>query len=165
MICANNQVHYGLMVIYSYLHITLPHYHHYAHLSEGNKLLRCFSDIFCLECVSMIRSVLSIIFHAIYGAVDLKQVALNNSRKIIIQMQSTLHVVIVLTKIILVEWKLLQFGAKNYGWQCRHAWVGPVAPHMHGGVANHCFWHQHVVHSNSINHRTQNCMGTPCNWK
>ena len=81
MICANNQVHYGLMVICSYLHITLPHYHHYAHLSEGNKLLRCFSDIFCLECVSKIRSVLSIIFHAIYGAVDLKQVALNNSRK------------------------------------------------------------------------------------
>ena len=69
MMCANNRVHYGLIVIYGYLHITLPEYHHYADLSESIELQKCFSDIFCLECVSKIRSVLSIIFHAIYGAV------------------------------------------------------------------------------------------------
>ena len=45
------------------------HYHHYADLSEGTELLKCLPDIFCLECVSKIRSVLSMIFHAIYGTV------------------------------------------------------------------------------------------------
>ena len=58
MMCANNQVHHGLMVVYSYLHTTPPHYHHYADLSEGIELLKCLSDIFCLECASKIRSVL-----------------------------------------------------------------------------------------------------------
>ena len=45
------------------------HYHHYADLSEGIELLKCLSDIFCLERVTKIRSVLSVIFHAISGAV------------------------------------------------------------------------------------------------
>ena len=45
------------------------HYHHYADLSEVIELLKCLSDIFCLERVTKIRSVLSIIFHAINGAV------------------------------------------------------------------------------------------------
>ena len=40
MTCANNRVHYRL-VVYGYLHITLPHYHHYADLSEGIELLKC----------------------------------------------------------------------------------------------------------------------------
>ena len=66
MMCANNRVHYGLMVVYGYLHITLPHHHHHSDLSEGIELLKCLSDIFCLECVSKIRSVPSIIFYAIY---------------------------------------------------------------------------------------------------
>ena len=48
-------VHYGLMVVYGYLHIILPHYHHYADLNEGMELLKCLSDIFCLECLSKIR--------------------------------------------------------------------------------------------------------------
>ena len=61
--------HYGLLVVYDYLHITLPHYHHYAELSEGIELLKCLSDIFWLECVSNIRWVLSIILHAIYVVV------------------------------------------------------------------------------------------------
>ena len=56
----NNPVHYGLMVVYSSLTITLPHYHHYADLSKG---------IEGIECVSKIRSVLSTNFHAIYRAV------------------------------------------------------------------------------------------------
>ena len=43
--------------------------YHYADLSEGIELLKCLSDMFCLECVSQINSVLSSIFHAIYGAV------------------------------------------------------------------------------------------------
>ena len=57
------------MVVYEYLHMTLPYYHHYAELSEGIELLKCLSDIFCHKCVSKIMSVLSIIFRAIYGAV------------------------------------------------------------------------------------------------
>ena len=57
------------MVVYGHLHNTLPHYHHYADLSEGIELLKHLSDIFFRECVSKIRSVFSIIFHAIYGAV------------------------------------------------------------------------------------------------
>ena len=66
---SNNAVHYGPMVVYGYLHITLRHYQHYADLSKSIELLKCLSDIFCLKCVSKIRSVLPIIFHAIYGAV------------------------------------------------------------------------------------------------
>ena len=66
MMYANNRVHYGLMVVYRYPHIILPHYHYHADLSEGIELLKGLSDIFCLECVYKIRSVLSNIFHAIY---------------------------------------------------------------------------------------------------
>ena len=36
MMCANNRVHYGLLVCY--LHITLHHYHHYVDISEGIEL-------------------------------------------------------------------------------------------------------------------------------
>ena len=46
------------------------HYHN-ADLSESIELLKCLSGTFCLECVSKIKSVLSIIYHAIYGAVRL----------------------------------------------------------------------------------------------
>ena len=68
MMSPNNRVHYDPMVVYFYLHMTLPHYH-YADLFEGIQLLQtCLSDIFCLECVSIIRSVLSFIFHAINGS-------------------------------------------------------------------------------------------------
>ena len=55
--------------IYGYLHITLPHYCHYADLSKGIELLKCLSDTVCLECVSEMGSVLSIICHTLYGAV------------------------------------------------------------------------------------------------
>ena len=60
MMCANNRVHYGLVIVYGYFPITLPHYHHYADLSEG---------VEGIKCVSKIRSVLSINVHAIYRAV------------------------------------------------------------------------------------------------
>ena len=50
------------------LHILLPHYHHYADVSEGVEFLKCFSRTF-VECVFKIKSVLSIIFHATHGSV------------------------------------------------------------------------------------------------
>ena len=59
----------GPMIILICLHITLPHFHHYADLSEVIELLKCFSDTCCLKCVSKIKWILSFIFHAIYGAV------------------------------------------------------------------------------------------------
>ena len=49
MMCANNRVHYDPMAVFVCLHITLPHYHHYANLSEGIELLKCLSGTFCLE--------------------------------------------------------------------------------------------------------------------
>ena len=54
LMCAYNQVHYGLMVVLVHLHITLPRYHHYADVSE---IIKHLSGTF------------SIIFHAIYGVV------------------------------------------------------------------------------------------------
>ena len=48
MMCRNNRVHCGLMVVYGHLHITLLHYHHYAELPDGIELLKCSSDMFCL---------------------------------------------------------------------------------------------------------------------
>ena len=71
MMCTNNRVHYGLMVVYGYLKITLHHYHHYADLYGGIELLKCLSGIFYLECVSKIGSVRSIVFYTIYGTVCL----------------------------------------------------------------------------------------------
>ena len=60
------------MVVIVCLHITQPHYHHYADLSESIELLTCFSDTFCLQCLCMIKSILSIIFLAICGAVRIQ---------------------------------------------------------------------------------------------
>ena len=51
MMCANNRVHHGLMVVIVCLHITLPHYHHYTDVSEGIELLKCLSGTFCRVCV------------------------------------------------------------------------------------------------------------------
>ena len=61
-------LHYGLMVAFLYLHFTLPRYHHYEGVSEGTELLKT-CKVHSGECVSQIKSVLSIIFHAIYGTV------------------------------------------------------------------------------------------------
>ena len=54
------------------LHITPPYHHHYADRSESIELLKSLSGTSCLECVSKIQSILSIIFHAIYGAVRIQ---------------------------------------------------------------------------------------------
>ena len=75
-LCANNRVRYGLMIVYGYLRITLPHYQYYADLCEDIELLKCLSDLFYLECVPKIRSVLSIIFHAIYETLCIESVEL-----------------------------------------------------------------------------------------
>ena len=61
----------GVIIICSHV-IILPLYHHYADRSEGIELLKCLSGTFCLECVSKIKSILSIIFHAIYVAVRIQ---------------------------------------------------------------------------------------------
>ena len=45
----------------------------YADLSVGIELLKCSSDIFCLESESKIKSILSIVFHALYGAVRIQR--------------------------------------------------------------------------------------------
>ena len=50
---------------------SLPHYHHYADLFES-ELLKWMAGTFCLECVSKIEPILSIIFHAIYEAVRIQ---------------------------------------------------------------------------------------------
>ena len=42
MMCTNNQIHYGLMVVFICLHFTLPHYNHYADVSEGIEHIRWF---------------------------------------------------------------------------------------------------------------------------
>ena len=70
--CVNNKVHYDQMVLFDSLHITLPHYHHYADLSESIAFLKCVSGTFCLECVPKIKSIISIISHALYGAVRIQ---------------------------------------------------------------------------------------------
>ena len=71
MVCANNLVHYDPTVASVFKHIKL-HYHHYADLSEGIELLKCLPGTFCLECVSRIKSDVSAVFHAIYGAVRIQ---------------------------------------------------------------------------------------------
>ena len=68
MMCANDPIHYNLMVVFIRLHIALPHYD----LSEGIELLKCLSGTFCLKCVSKINWNLSIIFHEICGAVYIR---------------------------------------------------------------------------------------------
>ena len=57
------------MVVFFCLHIKLHHSHNYEDLSQGIELLKYLSGTFCLECVYKIKSILSTIFHAIYGAV------------------------------------------------------------------------------------------------
>ena len=42
----NNGIHYGLLVVFICVHITLPPYHHYADVSESTELLKCLSCTF-----------------------------------------------------------------------------------------------------------------------
>ena len=65
MMCANNWVHYDLMVVFLCLHITLPDY---SDVSVGIELSKMLVT-YILLCVSKIKSVPIIILHAMYGAV------------------------------------------------------------------------------------------------
>ena len=65
IICTNNPVHHGPMVVFVCLHITQPHYHHYVDVSESIELLDA-CQVHSVGCVS--TSILSIIFHAVFGA-------------------------------------------------------------------------------------------------
>ena len=56
-----------LMVILVCLRITLHLYHSYAGVSEGIGLLKC--QVHSVKCVSKIKSILSVIFHAMCSAV------------------------------------------------------------------------------------------------
>ena len=49
MMCANNRVHYGMMVVFVCLHFILPHHHHYAYVSETIELIKCFCPTVCLR--------------------------------------------------------------------------------------------------------------------
>ena len=69
---ANYKVHYDPIIVLVCLHITPPNHHLYADLSESIELLKRLSGTLCIECVSKIKSVLFIIFHAIYGAVRIQ---------------------------------------------------------------------------------------------
>ena len=61
-----------LLVVFVCLHTTLPNYHHYIDLPESIKLLKWLPGTFYFECVSQIKPILSIIFHAILGAVRIQ---------------------------------------------------------------------------------------------
>ena len=63
------RVHYGPMVVFVCLHITPPHYHHYAGVYDGIELLKCLPSTFSPVCVYDYKSILLIIFHAIDEAV------------------------------------------------------------------------------------------------
>ena len=57
VICANNRVCYGPIIVSVSLHIALPHYLHYADVSESIEVLKCL--VHSVECVSKIKSILS----------------------------------------------------------------------------------------------------------
>ena len=65
--CANHRIHYNLNDIFVFLHITLSDYHHKADFSEITNYIKCW--VCSVECVSKIKSIISIIFYAIYGVV------------------------------------------------------------------------------------------------
>ena len=52
IMCANNRVHYGPMVVFVCLHITLQHYHHYKGVFESIELLKCLDWINSLNYLS-----------------------------------------------------------------------------------------------------------------
>ena len=47
MMCANNGAHYDAMVVFVCLHIALPHYHHYADLSQLLNFLNALVSNVC----------------------------------------------------------------------------------------------------------------------
>ena len=53
MIRAYDRVHYSPVVVFVCLHITLPHYHQFADVSEGIRFLIYLSSGFCRVCVNL----------------------------------------------------------------------------------------------------------------
>ena len=51
VMCVNNRIQYGPMVVFVFLYLTQPHYHHYPDVSEGIELIKYLSGIFCWVCV------------------------------------------------------------------------------------------------------------------
>ena len=47
MMCANNRIYYDPMVVFVWLHFTLPHFHHYTYVSESIALLKYLSGTLC----------------------------------------------------------------------------------------------------------------------
>ena len=72
MICATDEVHYESIAVFVCLYITPSYYDHYADPSESIELLKCMFGTFCLECMSKIKSIILIIFHAIYGVLRMQ---------------------------------------------------------------------------------------------
>ena len=64
---ANIRIRFGLQIVLVCLYNTPSHYHHCANLSDGIKLIKCLSDIFCRVC--KIKHFLSVIHYTICGAV------------------------------------------------------------------------------------------------
>ena len=56
VVCANIRLYCDPVVAFVRLHITRPHYNHYADLSECIELLKILSGRFCFEGASMIKS-------------------------------------------------------------------------------------------------------------
>ena len=46
----NNQMRFGLQIVFVCLHITASRYHQCANLSEDIELMKCLSDIFYRVC-------------------------------------------------------------------------------------------------------------------
>ena len=51
MMCANNRIYYDPKVVFVWLHVTLPHFHHYTYVSESIALLKYLSGTLCRVCV------------------------------------------------------------------------------------------------------------------
>ena len=67
IICTNIGIHYGSMVLFICLHFTLPHYHHYADISEGVELIKCSSGTFCQLCVFRLNQFSQLFFMQYMG--------------------------------------------------------------------------------------------------
>ena len=90
MMCINNRAHYGLVVVFVCLHNTLLHYHYRCiWRSWTSKMLVKY----IMSCVHQIKSILTVIFHAIYEAVCAISLQIDLTMIVIIQV---LHLIIII---------------------------------------------------------------------
>ena len=68
----NNRVHYDLKVVFVCLHTKLPYYYHYTDLTESIEFRNCLLGTLCIKCVFKIKSIHSLIVHAIYEAAHIQ---------------------------------------------------------------------------------------------